>query len=257
LIFGGNRRIDLNVDIGEGFPHDEALLEFATSANVCCGEHAGSWLLTQATVELCRTRGVRIGAHPGYPDREHMGRRPMDIGEHSTYLRSIFDQVARFAKLVRPDYIKPHGAFYNQTAQVLPPSWVPTDDRWAHLIEEDPIGQAIGAIPGAGSLGMLLRVHRLPLMGLAGTAHEEIAKRAEVLLLREGFADRAYRDDGTLVPRSEPGAVFDDPATIRAQVLRLAETVDSICLHGDTPEALSFAELVAKTLIDAGYEVAA
>src|SRR5205823_1451273 len=117
----------------------------------------------QATVDLCRRKGVRLGAHPGYPDRAHMGRRPMEIEEHSTYLKSIFDQVTRFAGLVRPDYLKPHGAFYNQTAQILPPTWVPTDDRWAALIQEDPIGIAIGRIPGAGSLGMLLRIHRLPL----------------------------------------------------------------------------------------------
>jgi UPF0271 protein len=179
----------------------------------------------------------------------------MEVSEHSEYLRSIFDQVKRFTALVRPAYLKPHGAFYNQTAQILPPSWVPTDDRWKALIAEDPIGQALGAMPGAGSLGMLLRMYRLPLMGLEGTAHEEIAKRAEVLLLREGFADRAYRDDGTLEPRSEPGAVYEDLNLVREQVLRLAPKVDSICLHGDTPDALDFAELVKKTLVDAGYEV--
>lgn len=257
MIVGDPRRIDLNVDIGEGFPHDEALLQFATSANICCGEHAGSWELTQATVDLCRSRGIRIGVHPGFPDRASMGRRPMEVAEHSQFLKSIFDQVDRFAKLTRPAYLKPHGAFYNQTAQLLPPTWVPTDDRWRALIEEDPIGQAIGRIPGAGSLGMILRIHRLPLMGLAGTAHEEIAKRSEVLLLREGFADRRYREDGTLAPRSERGAVLDSPAQIRAQVLKLAPTVDSICLHGDTPDALAFAELVTRTLRDAGFEVGA
>ena len=256
MIFGGGRRrVDLNVDIGEGFPHDEALLEFATSANVCCGEHAGSWELTLATIELCKSKNVRIGAHPGYPDRKCMGRRAMEVDEHSAFLRSIFDQVDRFVKSVRPAYLKPHGAFYNQTAQVLPPSWVPTDDRWKNLIDEDPIGQAIGKIPGAGSLGMILRIHRLPLMGLAGTAHEEIAKRAEVFLFREGFADRAYREDGTLVPRSEPGAVYEDPDLVKSQILRIAPTVDSICLHGDTPSALEFAELVTKTLRDAGFEI--
>jgi 5-oxoprolinase (ATP-hydrolysing) subunit A len=257
LIFGGNRRIDLNVDIGEGFPHDAALLEFATSANICCGEHAGSWELTQATIELCKAKQVRIGAHPGFPDRDSMGRREMEIHEHSAYLKSIFDQVARFAKAVRPDYLKPHGAFYNQTAQVLPATWVPTDDRWRALLEEDPIGQAIGNIPGAGSLGMILRIHRLPLMGLAGTAHEELAKRAEVFLFREGFADRAYRENGTLVPRSEPGAVLKDAQAVKAQVVRLAPLVDSICLHGDTPDALEFAELVKGTLVDSGFEVGA
>ncbi len=257
MILGNERRVDLNVDIGEGFVHDEALLEFATSANICCGEHAGSWELTQATISMCLAKGVRIGAHPGFPDRASMGRREMEVGEQREFLKSIFDQVARFATAARPDYLKPHGAFYNQTAQILPESWVPTDDRWRVLIPEDPIGIAIGRIPGAGSLGMLLRVHRLPLMGLGGTAHEEIAKRAEVSLLREGFADRKYRQDGTLVPRGEPGALLTHPALIKAQLLRLAPVVDSICLHGDGEDALAFAELVCKTLLDAGYEVGA
>lgn len=257
MIFGVENRIDLNVDIGEGYPHDEALLEFATSANVACGEHAGSWELTEATIELCQRRGVRIGCHPGYPDRASFGRRPMEIEEHSRFLRSIFAQVERFHQIVRPTYLKPHGAFYNQTAQPLPASWVPTDDRWRALIDEDPIGQALGAIPGAGSLGMLLRIHRLPLMGLPHTAHEEIAKRSEIAFFREGFADRAYTEEGLLAPRTDPGAVFHDPEIVKAQVLRLAPRVDSICLHGDTPNALEFAELVAKTLRDGGFEVTA
>lgn len=257
MTFTPGNRIDLNVDIGEGFPHDEDLLDFATSANVGCGEHAGSWDLTQTTIDLCQRKGVRIGCHPGYPDRDSFGRRPMEIEEHSRFLRSIFAQVERFHEIVRPAYLKPHGAFYNQTAQLLPPSWVPSDDRWRALIDEDPIGQALGAIPGAGSLGMLLRIHRTPLMGLPLTAHEEIAKRSEIAFLREGFADRAYTEGGLLIPRSEPGAVLEDPELVKSQVLRIAPHVDTICLHGDTPNALEFAELVFRTLRDRGFEVTA
>ncbi len=103
---------------------------------------------------------------------------------------------------------------------------------------------------------MLLRVYRLPLMGLGATAHHTVAERAKQPLLREGFADRAYRFDGTLVPGPNR-AVLEDPALIRTQVLRLAGEVDSICLHGDTPGCVAFADLVRKTLRDAGYEVGA
>jgi UPF0271 protein len=257
LIIGQIGKIDLNVDIGEGFPFDEQLLDYASSANICCGAHAGSLALTEATIELCRSKNVRIGVHPGYPDRASMGRRDMEVSEHSEYLRSLFDQVTQFLGLCRPAYLKPHGAFYNQTAQILPKSWIPTDDRWSALIHEDPIGQAIGLIPGAGSLGMMLRIYRLPLMGLPGTAHEELAKRAEVAFIREGFADRRYREDGTLTPRLESGAVLEDEEAIRAQTLGLAPSVNSICLHGDTPNAVEFAKLVHATLREGGYEVKA
>src|SRR5476651_1132837 len=92
----GKKTIDLNVDIGEGFPYDRELLKFASSANVCCGVHAGSDELSRETVALCKTQRVRIGAHPGYPDRESMGRIAMQAGQERIYLNSIFDQVMRF-----------------------------------------------------------------------------------------------------------------------------------------------------------------
>lgn len=248
------KKIDLNVDIGEGFPYDEALLRFATSANVCCGVHAGSEDLTAETIALCRSQGVRLGAHPGYPDRESMGRVPIDEQHQKEYLDSIFSQLRRFAQYARPAYIKPHGAFYNDTAVLLADGW--------DLDENGQQGYQAGGVylarhPGVHSLAMILRVYRVPLMGLAGTAHEAVASRTKQPFIREGFADRAYRDDGTLVPRSEPGAVLDDVHQIREQVRRLAPEVDSICLHGDTPGCLEFAELVRGTLEDAGYEVSA
>ncbi|HVL39305.1 MAG TPA: 5-oxoprolinase subunit PxpA [Fimbriimonadaceae bacterium] len=245
------------MDIGEGFAHDEDLLEFATSANICCGAHAGSHELTGQTVELCRRKGVRIGAHPGYPDRPHMGRRSMQVEEHRAYLDSIFRQMRDFVSLARPAYIKPHGAFYNDTAVLLPEGW----DSYDELLEPgnafDPGGIFLSKIPGAGSLGMLLRVYRLPLMGLSGTSHEAIAGRANQPLIREGFADRTYEPDGTLMPRDRPGAVLKDPALVRKQVLELAERVDSICLHGDTPGCLEYAETVVRALRDGGFEVRA
>lgn len=219
-------RVDLNVDIGEGFPNDEALLCFATSANICCGAHAGSWDLAARTVELCLSKAIRIGAHPGYPDREFMGRRDPVSEEQAAFSESILDQITHFAAEFPCAYIKPHGAWYNA------------------IVAGD-----------AFALKVLERVRSasdLPMMLLRGF---ELSHPMSVI--REGFADRAYLPSGQLMPRSQPGAVLHDPRDIKNQVLQLAPTVDSICLHGDTPNALEFAELVYKTLIDAGYEVGA
>jgi UPF0271 protein len=253
----GRRTIDLNVDIGEGFAFDEELLRFASSANVCCGSHAGTRELTARTVEMCQRHRVRIGVHPGYPDRESMGRRSLQEGQQRVYLKSLFDQVQWFLNLVRPSYLKPHGGFYNDTAIVLPPDWEQVRKRAPMTSQYEAGGVFLSEYPGVQSLIMLLRIHRLPLMGLEATAHRAIAGRARQHLLREGFADRRYNEDGTLRPRAEPGAVITEPDEVREQVLRIAPTVDSICLHGDTPDCLEFAELVVKTLRDAGYGVGA
>lgn len=250
----GKRTIDLNVDIGEGFAFDEELLRFASSANICCGAHAGSNDLTRETIELCQRHRVRIGAHPGYPDRLSMGRRSMELGQERAYLKSIFDQVGWFLGQCRPAYLKPHGAFYNDTAVVLPPDWEYAR-RSPKASQYEAGGVFLSEYPGMQSLIMILRIHKLPLMGLAPTSHTPIAARAGQSLIREGFADRRYTDQGTLVPRYEPGAVLQAPQEIIEQVLRLADSVDTICLHGDTPDCLEFAELITKTLIDAGYSV--
>lgn len=248
----GPRRIDLNVDIGEGFPFDEELLRFATSANICCGSHAGSIELTRHTVNLCRKHKVRFGAHPGYPDRDTMGRAPMREGQERQYLRSVFDQLTDFESFARPEYIKPHGALYNDTAIILPEEWnKPDRDHSAY----EAGGIFLSHFPGVHSLAMLLRVHKLPLMGLPGTAHEEAARRAGQTFIREGFADRAYAGDGSLTPRSSPGAVLSDPAQIRRQVLELVGKVDTICLHGDTPGCVEIAGMVREALETEGVEV--
>jgi len=252
----GKKTIDLNVDIGEGFPFDRELLSFASSANVCCGVHAGSEELSRETVALCKAQRVRIGVHPGYPDRASMGRIGMKPGQERVYLKSVFDQVTRFAEFGEPSYLKPHGAFYNDTAIVLPKDWrtaIRRNPPPASAYEAS--GLYLAQFPGVQSLILLLRMHKLPLMGLEATAHKEIAQRSGQSLLREGFGDRQYTQDGTLQPRDEPGAVLQEPAAIREQVIQLAPNVDSICLHGDTPQCLVFAEMVFKALVDSGYGV--
>ncbi len=252
----GTKTIDLNVDIGEGFPFDRELLRFASSANICCGIHAGSDEITKETIELCRQQRVRIGIHPGYPDRDSMGRVPMKPGQERTYLKSIFDQVSRFIEFERPAYLKPHGAFYGDTAVVLPPNW-----RTAIRQTPPPSsayeasGLYLAQFPGIQSLILLLRMHRMPLMGLNETSHREIAARAGTEIIKEGFGDRGYNADGTLLSRSSDGSILASEAAIKDQVLRLAPNIDSICLHGDTPHCLQYAELVFRTLIDAGYGV--
>lgn len=250
----GKKQIDLNVDIGEGFAFDEDLLRFASSASICCGVHAGSLELTEATVDLCRRQRVRFGAHPGYPDRESMGRMPLAAGQEREYLSSVFRQVSEFMRF-EPEFVKPHGAFYSDTAVILPEHWQYIKRTSAATKPYDMGGLFLAQYPGIQSLSMILRVTKLPLLGLESTAHSPIADRAGQALIREGFADRAYTEAGTLVPRTEAGAVLTEASQIREQVLRLAPTVDSICLHGDTPHCLEFAELVYKTLTDDGYGI--
>lgn len=249
------RRIDLNVDIGEGFAHDRELLRFASSANVCCGEHAGSWELTKETVARCREAGVRVGAHPGYPDRGSMGRRTIDTAHQRAWLASVMSQIERFVHELDPAYVKPHGALYNDTAIVLPADWGTALQSVDAERAYEAAGLYMAQFPGLQLLSMAIRIHRIPLLGLGSTAHWVIAERAGVELIREGFADRRYTDHGTLVPRSEPGALIEDPRYVKEQTLALAEQVDSICLHGDGEQVLEFAELVHATLADAGYEV--
>jgi 5-oxoprolinase (ATP-hydrolysing) subunit A len=203
----------------------------------------------------CRERGIRIGAHPGYPDPGSMGRQSLSIDREREYLKSLFDQVKWFVSAVGATYLKPHGGFYNDTGVVLPPDWEWSHRRQLLATRYENGGVFLAQFPGMQSLMMLLRIHRLPLMGLESTSHLVLAERAGQPLIREGFADRAYTDQGTLVPRSQPDALLTDPLKVQEQVLRLAPSVDSICLHGDTPNCVEFAEIVYRTLVDEGYEI--
>ncbi len=221
------KRVDINVDVGEGFAFDDALLSIATSANVCCGEHAGSVDLCLATVEKCRSLGVRVGAHPGFPDRKNMGRALFPMEDEQDRVR-LMASLMKQVEVALWDYVKPHGALYNVSTKPGPTT-----------------------VPLVGTLLHL----GLPLMGMAGTHHEHIAFAAEVPLIREGFADRAYLPSGLLVQRTEQGAVLSDMSQIADQVLVLAERVDSICVHGDSPGCVEIAALVRSTLEKAGYEV--
>lgn len=221
-----SRTIDLNADLGEGCPNDEAILQIVTSASISCGAHAGEPAGIEHTLRHAATRGIIIGAHPGYSDREGFGRRERQTSADEVETL-ILDQVAFLARLAgsvgaRIQFVKPHGALYNQA------------QRDATV--------ARGVIAAAVHLG-------LPVLGQPGSTLEALAAEAGSRYIAEGFPDRRYQADGRLVPRSDPRAVLDDPAELEAQVVRLAESsVETLCIHGDDPRAVANATLVRSLL---------
>lgn len=231
-------RIDLNADLGESSERwaageDVALLDVVTSANVCCGAYAGDDELITATCAACVERDVAIGAQVGYPDREGFGRVPMDMAPEALR-EEVAGQIAHLIDLAKTvdgevTYVKPHGALYNTIVH---------DDMQAAAVVE--------AVRDAG----------LPIVGLPGAASLRLAKAAGVPVVLEGFADRGYTEEGTLVPRSEPGALLDDPRDAALQAVRLLhEGVDSICVHSDSPGALDMVRAVRVALEYAGADV--
>ncbi len=246
--------IDMNSDIGESFGaynmgNDAAVMEAITSANVACGFHAGDPLVMKKTVALCREKGVAIGAHPGYPDLVGFGRRNMACSPDEIYSDCLY-QIGALklfckAKGLSLQHVKPHGAMYNQGAK---------DPKIAMAIAS--------AVKDAGS-GFII------LMGLANSEFEKAAQELKIPYAAEAFADRAYMPDGALVPRSQAGAVIHDVDAAAKRVVRMAtegtvEAIDgtvinfrphSVCMHGDTPEAVEMAKAVKKALMEAGVAI--
>lgn len=240
--------VDLNADLGEGAPDDAELLALVSSANIACGWHAGDARLMQRTVAAALARGVAIGAHPSYPDRDNFGRSEMqlsadDVNADLIYQLGALDALVK-AQGGRLHHVKPHGALYNQAAR---------DPALA-----DAIAAAVRAVdPG------------LALYGLAGSELLRAAERAGLRAVAEVFADRGYRADGSLVPRSQPGAFVEDVGQAVARTLRMVregvvvavtgETVplqaQTICLHGDGPHALAFARAIHAALSEARVQL--
>ena len=242
--------IDLNSDLGEGFGvwtlgDDDALLDVVTSANVACGFHAGDPSIMRRVCARAAERGVAIGAPVGYRDLAGLGRRAIDV-EPAHLADDVVYQIAAlagFARLAgtRVRYVKPHGALYNT---------VVTDDRQARAVVD-----AVRAYDSG-----------LPLLGLPGSRLLERATAAGLVAVPEAFADRAYTPDGRLVSRREQGAVLHDPDEIAERCVRLAlqgevvavdgSTVPvaarSVCVHGDTPQAVAIATRVRQALLAAG-----
>jgi UPF0271 protein len=223
--------IDLNADLGEGAGFDAELMPLVTSANVCCGLHAGGPGEIARTLVLAHRFGVRVGAHPGYADREHFGRRELALANQDllalcVYQLGALDAMAESLGL-GVHYVKPHGALYNQACR---------DRNVADLL-------------------VIAATHlRLPVVGLPGS-QLEAACRDRVPFVAEGFADRRYRPDGSLVPRSEPDAFVHDPDEAVKQVEWLIREagVRTICVHGDNPEAVAFAGAVREALLARGF----
>jgi 5-oxoprolinase (ATP-hydrolysing) subunit A len=225
--------IDLNCDLGEGAGSDLEILPLINTANVACGFHAGDPATAMATIEAAVKIGVRVGAHPGFPDRENFGRREMVRTEKQVFEDCVY-QISALAGLARAagavlSHVKPHGALYNQAVR---------DQAYAR-----PIVAAAD-------------VFALPIMGLPGS---EIARVAPGRLIVEGFADRRYLADGSLVPRSQPNAMIEKPAEAAEQALRLVRDhgVQTLCVHGDNPQAVAFVRALRDALTSNGFAIRA
>ena len=227
--------IDLNSDLGEGAGQDAEIMPLLTSANICCGVHAGDYATSYAALGLAGRDSTVVGAHPGYDDRAHFGRRELDLSEDQVYFLCLYQSGGLIALARDLDitvrYLKPHGALYNQACK---------DDRYARAVAE-----------GAETLG-------LPLLGLPGTRMETLA-HLRCPFIPEGFADRGYLPDGTLVPRSQPDAMIVDPeeAVRQAEWLVRERGVRSLCVHGDNPHAVAFVRELRAELARRGFNVRA
>jgi 5-oxoprolinase (ATP-hydrolysing) subunit A len=224
--------IDLNCDMGEleDAAHEAALMEHITSANIACGAHAGDEAVMERTARLALERGVRIGAHPGYPDRANFGRIEMAMSE-AEIEDSVARQIERLDAVVRRlggeiVHVKPHGALYNVA------------------VNNETVARAIGR--GVRQWGA-----SAPVFGLAGSRMLGWWGEMGLTPIAEGFADRRYEPDGTLRSRKFPDALITDPAAASAQALRLARegVAQTICVHGDTPGAVEILKACRKALL--------
>lgn len=242
-----NVSIDLNADVGEGM-RDEELLPFLTSVNVACGVHAGDPSTMDETVALATARGLRIGAHPGYPDRENFGRVVMEMPADGIE-RLVLYQIAALEGFVRSrggsvTHVKPHGALYHAGAEF--PDVARAIAEGARRFRTD-----------------------IVLVGAPGSLLVEAGREAGLPVAEEAFADRRYLPDGTLMPRGNPGAVLTDPEEAAEQALRLTRDAsvvaadgsilsiraDTLCVHGDTPGAPRIARRIHERLAQAGIAI--
>lgn len=245
--------MDLNCDLGESYGiyrlgMDEQLLEYISSANIACGFHAGDPSIIRQTVELCIQKNVAIGAHPGLPDLAGFGRRNMVITAQEAYDMVLY-QIGAVAAFTQASggqlhHVKPHGALYNMAAH--------------HEETADAIARAVKDFDP-----------QLLLYGLAGSQLIVAGEKAGIRCVHEVFADRTYQDDGSLTPRSQPDALIHDIDEAVNQVLAMAEEgvvttanqkkirlkADTVCVHGDGSQALSFVQRLHEVLCERGIEV--
>jgi UPF0271 protein len=242
--------LDFNCDLGEGCGDDAAIIPLLSSANIACGGHAGDAESMRATVALCVAHGVAIGAHPSYPDRAHFGRRDLECTPQEAHAWTL-DQVRALLAIAGEQgahvhHVKPHGAFYNRAAR----------DR--------AIADAIAAAVREVDPGLCL-------VGLSGSALPDAGAALGLRVAHEAFAERRYEADGKLTPRTHPDAVIDGVDEALAQVRamlrdgvvvartgeRVPLRIDTLCLHGDRPDAAAFARALHDALRAEGIRIRA
>jgi UPF0271 protein len=247
------RSVDLNCDLGESFGAyklglDEQVIRHISSANVACGFHAGDANVMRKTVRLAKEAGVSIGAHPGLPDLQGFGRRNMDITPEEAKAMTLY-QIGALAAFCKSEgialrHVKPHGALYNMAGK---------DYTLATAI--------CGAVKDFDP--------ELVLLGLSGSQMLKAAEELGLKFAREVFADRAYEEDGSLVARSKPGSMIEDEEEAIGRVLRMVIEgkvrvitgkdicidAESVCVHGDGPQALAFVVKISAALEAEGIEV--
>ncbi len=241
-------QVDLNADLGEGVPGERQLLDLVSSASIACGFHAGDCQTMCASLAAARAAGVAVGAHPSLDDRANFGRTelpvtPREVFALVTYQLGAFQAMAHSLG-AKPRHVKPHGALYNMAAR----------DRAL----ADAVAEAVQKIDP-----------ELILFAPGGSALASAGAARGLRVAREVFADRNYLPDGALVPRTRPDALLHDPAEAAARVLRMLRqgvvravdgsdievAAETICVHGDTPEAIGFARMLREELAQAGVAI--
>ena len=242
--------IDLNADLGEGGPLDAELMTVVTSCNIACGGHAGDEASMRTALQQARAHGVSAGAHPSFPDRENFGRSEMDLAGPDL-VQSLKQQVATLRALAEEEgvslgHLKPHGALYNMAAK---------DSGLAEAV----VDAMRAALPEA------------TLVGPPGSELQRAADAHGLAFIAEGFADRAYENDGRLRSRSQPGAVIHDANLQSKQALEIATQrqvttyageiyplpAQTICVHGDTPAAFEAAKAIKRAFEARGLTICA
>jgi len=250
------KTIDLNCDLGESFGswskgYDDQVMHHITSANVACGWHAGDPLVMDHTVKLAKELGVGVGAHPGYPDLMGFGRRHMNCSaeELKNYVIYQVGALEAFCKVngLKLTHVKPHGSLYMD------------------CLDREFQARAIAEAVFSYNPDLLY----VAFAGARGEVMRKVAAEVGLKVAFEAFPDRAYTPDGTLVPRSEPGAVVHDPDEVAERAVRVATDqkmitsdgtvidleVQTLCVHGDTPTALELVRSIRESLINEGVEV--
>lgn len=242
--------LDLNADLGEGVGDDAAMLDIVTSTSIACGGHAGNPDTMRATLVAAKARGVVVGAHPGFPDRENFGRKRLVLPPEELDA-SIRAQVRALVEIGEEEgwpvrYLKLHGALANMAAE-----------------EPAVMALCLAAVEGL--------TEDMRVLAIDNSAQVEIAEALAYRTIREAYADRAYQANGLLVPRQMPGAVLHDAGEIAERAVRLAQAGEivaadgtiirtaarSLCIHGDTPDAVAIARTVRDALASAGVEIRA